>query len=98
MRQALIEAVDEGLLTLGESGREAVYFHLNNTYSLKKENVPDKPQAFDEALRKIFGVGADVIERSVVKKLYSKLEIDFIEKKNYGFANYINDAAKTANK
>jgi len=94
----LTEAVDEGLLTLGESGREAVYFHLNNTYSLKKKDVPDKPQAFDEALRKIFGVGADVIERSVLKKLYSKLEIDFIENKNYGFANYINDAAKTANK
>jgi hypothetical protein len=94
----LTEAVDEGLLTLGESGREAVYFHLNNTYSLKKEDVPDKPQAFDEALRKIFGVGADVIERSVVKRLYSKLEIDFIENKNYGFANYINDAAKMANK
>ena len=67
MRQALIEAVDEGLLTLGESGREAVYFHLKNIYSFKKEDVSDRPQAFDEALRKIFGVGAEVLERSVVK-------------------------------
>jgi hypothetical protein len=97
LKQAVIEAVDEGLLTLGESGREAVYFHLQSLCSLKKEDVPDKPEAFDEALRKIFGVGAEVIERSVVKKLYPKLGIDYIEKKNYGFANYISEAGQMIN-
>jgi len=94
LRQDLIEAVDEGLLTLGESRREAVYFHLQSLCSLKKEDAPDKPEAFDEALRKIFGVGAEVIERSVVKKLYSKLGIDFAEKKNYGFVDYVSDVAQ----
>ena len=93
MKQAVIEAVDEGLLTLGESRREAVYFHLQSLCFLKKEDVPDKPEAFNEALRKILGVGAEVIERSVVKKLYPKLRIDFVKKKNYGFVDYIIDAA-----
>jgi len=79
----LIKAANEDLLTLGENGREAVHFHLQSLCFLKKEDVPNKPGAFDEALRKILGVGTEVIERSVVKKFYSKLGIDFVEKKNY---------------
>jgi len=41
------------LLTLGESGRKAVYFHLQNLHSLKREDVPEKPEVFVEGLRKV---------------------------------------------
>lgn len=54
-KEALIEAVDEGLLILGESGREVVYFHLQHSYGLKKENIPENPEIFMGCLRKIFG-------------------------------------------
>ncbi|NWG10829.1 hypothetical protein HXY33_03635 [Candidatus Bathyarchaeota archaeon] len=91
-QQALLEAVDNGLLTLGESGRKAVYFHLQNIYSLKKEDIADKPEVFAEGLRKIFGVGAAVIEKATVKSLYEKLGIKYEEKKNHDFMTYIRDA------
>ena len=91
-KRALLEAIDDGLLTLGESGREAIYFHLQKLCSLKREDVSEKPEAFVEGLRKIFGVGAEVIERAIVKTLYCKLELKYEEGKDQGFLAYLNDA------
>jgi hypothetical protein len=88
----LLEAVDDGLLTLGESGRNAIDFHLQSLYSLKREDIPNQPEAFAEGLRKIFGSGAEVIEKATVKSLYHKLGIKYEEKKNCGFMAYLNDA------
>lgn len=88
-KKVLLEALDEGLSTIGESARKAIYFHLQNLYSLKREEIPDNPKAFVEGLRKIFGLGAEVIEKAVIKSLYSKLEIKFEERKGYGFIEYL---------
>jgi hypothetical protein len=90
-KQALLEAIDEGLLTLGKSGKEAIYFHLQNLCALKKEDIPDKPEIFVEGLQKIFGLGAEVIEKAIVKNLYLKLGLAFKEKKGYSFLEYLND-------
>jgi hypothetical protein len=97
LRQVLLEAVDEGLLILGESARKGIYFHLQNTVSLKREDVPDKPETLAEGLQKIFGAGAVVIEKAIVKSLYSKLGIEYQEKKNYCFLAYLNDAMQMTN-
>ena len=93
--QLLLEVVDEGLLILGESARKSIYFHLQSTYSLAREDIPNKPDVFAEGLRKIFGAGAKVIEESIVKILYSKLEIEYEERKNTCFVDYLNDARKS---
>ena len=90
-KEALIEAVDEGLLMLGESGRDVVYFHLQHSYGPRKENIPDNPEIFTECLRKIFGLGAQVIEKSIVKALCRRLEIEYVEVKNHTFTRYLND-------
>lgn len=90
-RQLFLEAVDEGLLILGESSRKAIFFHLQNTYSLTREDIPSKPEVFVEGLRRIFGVGAKVIEESIVRSLYIKLGIKYNEKKNADLLDYLND-------
>ncbi|MEM4713107.1 MAG: hypothetical protein QXQ61_00995, partial [Candidatus Bathyarchaeia archaeon] len=81
VERALIEAVDEGLLMLGESGREAVYFHLQNLYGVKKEEIPVKLEEFADGLRKIFGLGAAVIEKAIIESLYDKIGMKHEEKK-----------------
>lgn len=91
-RRVLFEAVDEGLLVLGKSGRDAVYFHLESLYSLRKEDVLEKPDVFVESLRKIFGMGAGVIEKAILKSLYDKLGLDYREKENWNFVAYLNEA------
>ncbi|MCJ7632511.1 hypothetical protein MUP77_08995 [Candidatus Bathyarchaeota archaeon] len=86
IRQALIEAVDHGLLTLGESGREAVYFHLRNLASVKREDIPENLEVFQRGLERIFGAGSKMIETAIVRSLCQKLGIQFEEDKNRSFA------------
>jgi len=95
-RRALLEAVDDGLLTLGESGRKAIYFHLQSLYSLKREDIPEHLEAFVESLRKIFGLGAEVIEKAVIKSLYNKLGLKYEEKENVSFLAYLKEAEQNA--
>ncbi len=93
-KKALIEAVDEGLLMLGENGRDVVYFRLKQSYALQKDDISGHPEIFVECLRSIFGSGAEVIERAVIKCLYSKLGIEFNAKKGFGFLEYLKEARK----
>lgn len=90
--RALIEAVEEGLLMLGESGRDVIYFRLQHYYALKKEGIPENLEIFVKCLREIFGSGAEVIERAVIRGLYSRLGINYEEKKGFSFFDYLNGA------
>jgi len=94
-KKALMEAIDEGLLMLGESGREVIYFRLKQSYALKKEDAPGNPEIFVKCLREIFGSGAEVIERAIIRSLYKKLGMEFKAKKGFGFMEYLNEARKT---
>ena len=85
-----IEAVDEGLETLGESGKHMIFFHLDKSYSIRKHEIPKKPEAFARGLQKIFGAGASVIEKLILKSLYSKLGLECEYVENRSFADYVN--------
>jgi len=89
-----IEAVDEGLNSLGESGRQMIFFHLENSYSSKKHDIPRKPEAFAAALEEIFGEGALILEKLIAKSLYSKLGLNYEEKIECAFRNYVTEAKK----
>ena len=86
-----IEAVDDGLDVLGESGRQMIFFHLENSYSIKRHEIPKKPEAFATGLEKIFGAGASVLEKLIVKSLYSKLGLKYEDKEGRPFADYVKD-------
>jgi len=86
-----MEAVDESLKSLGESVRHMIFYHLENTYSVKRQDIPKKPEAFAEGLEKIFGVGALVLEKIIVKTLYSKLGLEYEDKKDFVFIDYLKD-------
>jgi hypothetical protein len=68
----LVDAVHESLSSLGESPRQAILFHLENTFKIKEQEIPSKIGAFDQALRKLFGLGAGFLETLIVKKLCEK--------------------------
>ena len=85
-----IEAVDEGLETLGESGKQMIFFHLYKSYSIKKHEIPKKPEAFAKGLEKIFGAGASVLEKLIVKSLYSKLGLKYEDTQGRSFTGYVN--------
>jgi hypothetical protein len=73
----LLEAIDEGLSSLGESAKIAIYLHLENTFGIKKQEIPFRIDAFQEALEKLFGLGARHIEILFIKSLKVKVEVEY---------------------
>jgi len=85
----LEEAIEEGLNVLGSSGKQMLFFHLEKNYRLKKQEITRKPEAFAVAIEEIFGAGASVLEKIIVKNVYSKLGLKYQEKKMYRFSDYL---------
>jgi hypothetical protein len=92
----LLRAVDDGLLLLGETPRKAIYYHLHEKFQLERENIPEEIEEFARALNAIFGSGAEVIEKFIVKELYRGLKFNLEEKMNFEFADYVRKAERTA--
>jgi hypothetical protein len=72
--QLLLQAIDESLSSLGESSRQAIYYHLEKRFAIKKEQIPNKIEPFEDALKRIFGIGADFIKTLIMKRLSEKVE------------------------
>ena len=87
----LIEAVDEGLSSLGDSSKEAIYFHLDKSFNIKKEQIPGKIEAFTAAIENIFGIGANFLEIVIMKQLYAKVggALAWNETARLAFAEYV---------
>jgi len=75
--KTLLTALDESMENIfGKSATRAVYYFLEENYSLKLEDIPEKPQIFAKAIEEIFGdTGANVIETLLVNDLLSQLGI-----------------------
>jgi hypothetical protein len=87
----LLEAVDEGLSSLGESSKQAIYFHLAKSFNVKRNAIPFEIVAFAEAIEKIFGLGANFLEVLIMKHLHGKIGVvfDWNESKKFVFAEYV---------
>jgi hypothetical protein len=70
----LLDSIDESLAALGENIKTSVYFHLDESYHIKKEKIPNNIEKFSDALEKIFGVGARYLEILFMKELYLKIK------------------------
>ena len=92
----VLEAVDEQLASLGESSRQALYFHLERGFNIKKQEIPKKTEAFVDAMEKIFGQGADYLEILIMKRLHSKIGLDVrVSNPNLTFAEYVEAAMRS---
>jgi len=87
----LIRAVDEGLGCLGDSVKCSVYFHLENSFGLRKEEIPEKPENFSRNLAALFKDGSNYIEKLILKKLYENAGLEFEYREDYSFTDYINE-------
>ena len=78
---ALLKAVDFAFNSLGRSCKQALYFHLKNTFHVGRREIPEKVEEFDNALKLIFKDGAIFLEGLILDELCEGLEVKF-ERKN----------------
>ncbi|GAH09178.1 unnamed protein product, partial [marine sediment metagenome] len=53
--EVLLEAIDEGLSMLGESGKQAIYLHLGKSLKMNRQDIPYRIEEFADAIEKLFG-------------------------------------------
>lgn len=92
----LLEAVDEGLSSLGEASKQAIYFHLEKSFNIKKKEIPYKIDTFAKSIEKIFGLGANFIEIFIMKRLYEKIGgvFEWQENTEITFTKYVTVAKR----
>ena len=87
------QAVDDALSALGESPKQAIYRHLKIVYGINKEDIPNKIDAFANAIEQTFGSVAKLIEIKIIERLHSQYE-DFCyipKNRQLDFVEYIID-------
>ena len=90
--EVLMTAIDEGLSLLGESSKQAVYFHLEKTFKMNRVDIPYRIEEFTDAIEKIFGTGAKILEIQIMRCLFKKVGYTFKhypKQKNLTFTEYI---------
>ena len=70
----LLESIDKALLSLGNSARQAIYSHFENTYKISRIDIPRNLEQFQLILEKIFGVGSRYLEILIMKNLYTEIK------------------------
>jgi hypothetical protein len=90
---AILDAVDEGFAPFGRFGKQVIYLHLENTFKIKKQEIPYKIEEFAEAIEQIFGTGAKLIEIKILELLHERIQdfVHFPKKGELAFAEYVDD-------
>jgi hypothetical protein len=93
----LLVAVDEGLSSLGESSRQAIYSYLDKNFRIKRQEIPRKIEAFAGAIENIFGQGASLLEILIMQKLHDKVgqQIKWQTSKDLTLAEYVSVAKQS---
>jgi hypothetical protein len=86
-----IEAIEDSLSSFKHFNKQVFYSHLENTYKIKKEEIPSKIEEFTDAMEQIFGAGAKLIEIRIIQALHERNHdfVFFPQKKDLGLGEYL---------
>jgi len=90
----LLEAVDHGLLMLGEAARQAIYDCDESSYQITRDQIPDRLEAVHGALTDLLGKGGNMVEMIAAERLYKALNLAFEPNDDWALADYVNHAKK----
>jgi len=93
--QLLLKVIDDELKQMfGEAATLIIYNHLEKNYSLEREKIPDKLEVFTRGLEDFLSSGAQVIEKIILKKVYSSCGLQCQIKEGYSFIEYMTELKK----
>jgi len=92
----LYQSIDEAMRVLGDAGKQAIYYYLEKSFSVKKEDFAAKVDVFSSSLVKIFGIGSNFIFELTLRILSQKLDMDsaFFDLTKQSFPECISIARK----
>jgi len=73
----LLEAIDEAFSILGERVKVSLYFHLEDKFTIPKQDIPYRIDDFSDTLEQIFGAAATSIQILIMKKLNEKITCNY---------------------
>jgi hypothetical protein len=80
---------------VGQDVLRALYEHLKEHYDVTPDEVPYRLDTVFETLEQTFGVkGARTISRAISKRLYYRLNLQFVETENFRLQDYLEQAKK----
>jgi len=89
-----MSAVEESLSSLGDSPKQAIFYHLESYFKIKKENIPLNLTEFAQALERIFGPGASYLKQLITKRLYEKIGLQLEEEQCKDFIQCVDNFKK----
>jgi hypothetical protein len=72
-KTVMMEAIDEVFSSFNTLDKQEVYFHVENIFKIKKEEIPFRIEAFADAIEQIFGVGTKLIEIRIIEALHKRI-------------------------
>lgn len=61
--------IDSALDVFGDSFKHVVYWNLERSFGVKREEIALKPRKFEAIIDKIFGAGADTVKKILVRRI-----------------------------
>jgi hypothetical protein len=95
IREALLQAVDEGLFVPGQIVRAAIYERLESSYLIRRAEIPDKLEAFHAAMEDLLGEAARVMERLIAKNFHANLKLNFTQRDHWTLVDYVNHVRRS---
>jgi len=68
-----LEAVDEVFSSLGQLCKLVIYLELEKTFKIKRNEIALRIEDFANAIERIFGAGAKIIELRIIETLHGKM-------------------------
>ncbi len=94
--RGFLTSMDEVLDVLGETSKRTIYYHLETTFSLPREAIPEKPEALAHALEVMLGKGGVLLQRRILTRYYEKMGLPFEEHRGFTFADYVHQARRSS--
>jgi hypothetical protein len=92
----IANAVNKALKQVfNEKSAKTIEIFIETHSHLTLNEIAERPKPFATYLDKLLSSATPAIKKLILKNLYSKLEMEFKEKKNYGFSDYIEEMKKS---
>ncbi len=89
---SLIKSIDKALMILGDEDVVSSFYRCLEKHGITKEDIPNKLDTFHLFLLDLFEDGTRVLEKRIVKNLYSHLRIAFEPNETWSLADYLKHA------